>query len=722
MDHKAMFNSPADLQCPKRRDNLCPMTARYNDASLRQALVAGLGWGLAAAALDQVSAASTRPNALFELTLPNLVKVELMPLLVYPPAALVASVLSCLAFKTFTNRQRLIHFLSGSALCLAFLMAFIQPLHRSGFMVFSLLHLVAALPAGYGLMRVIDMAPRLRPARAVLAIVCAYALVTAGFNLDLFIGRRWIDGFIPALGLGLVTLSVAGAGWAVIYRRLIKGRGSVLAAVLAGAGVALSALLLFIEYEPRRLPERAGGPADAPHVIFIISDALRADALSPERTPNLARLMDRAVVFENAQAPSTWTVPSMAGIFSGRHPRRLRASKFYFPLPEDEPYFVMDLYKKGYRTVALTANRLIDPGLKALHAFERTEVLHHQYPIGVLKILPIMAMADQYLRMALGLPIVPDHTPRLTDMAIEELRSKQDRPLFIYLHYMDPHSPFSPPPEFSPRWYDGKFKNPFIPMHGWHVPGDWSDPQIEELREGQIDVTDEDVRFIRELYLGEVGYLDSQLGRLFELFEDGRAPDGRPVLVVFTADHGEELWDHGDYGHSHSMYQELLHVPLIIWGPELPEAGILRAREGTRFQPMVCQLRLASTFRSLLGLWEDEGAEGPSLIPLDGSEPAADEACFSSEIIYYNPKTALRMGVHKAIHDLKTGEFVYYDLGIDPEERYPADPEITPGGPEAVKELLQTELRLMENSYYKKPSEKQINDARQKLRDLGYIK
>jgi arylsulfatase A-like enzyme len=201
------------------------------------------------------------------------------------------------------------------------------------------------------------------------------------------------------------------------------------------------------------------------------------------------------------------------------------------------------------------------------------------------------------------------------------LRARQDAPFFLFLHSYDVHGPYDPPPPYDQRYfpdYRGTVQpNRTVPLINMHQRrGAYED------FEGPIDLSDADRAEIVALYDGEIAYADSFLGRLVMLLDELGELD-RTLLVVI-ADHGEEFWDHSSMGHGHTLYQELIHVPLLMRFPG-------RRFAGNRPSARVRLIDVAPTILDALGLPPEASFEGRSLMPLLRGEdfetlPAASES------------------------------------------------------------------------------------------------
>ncbi len=294
-------------------------------------------------------------------------------------------------------------------------------------------------------------------------------------------------------------------------------------------------------------------PEPPQHLIVVCVDTLRADHVGAwgygrDTTPTIDALAARGALFADTVATSPWTVPSVASLFTSLLPRRhgagtagdvrfLREGEAPAQIPPIVPTLAKVLVRNGYRTGLLSANPFLYGRFK--DGFEHAHVERID-------------------------------ATRLTDEALSWLAEADPRPVFLYLQYMDAHQPNLPPDPYFQIFpaSDGR-------PHG-REHSDWSYGQVTDLE-------DPGFRTFREhriaVYDGAVRYLDAELGRLVARLD--RPPfRGRTTLVV-TADHGEEFWDHvleegrraddprklWGIGHGHSMYQELLRVPLLFVGP-----------------------------------------------------------------------------------------------------------------------------------------------------------
>ncbi len=365
---------------------------------------------------------------------------------------------------------------------------------------------------------------------------------------------------------------------------------------LAGHPIPALALLLLALFLPARLAAwtQPSPPAESPNVLFVLVDTWRADHagfLGYERdvSPNLDRLVERGVVFENAIAQSGWTKPSVATLFTGLLPSRHRAvSQPQIGMPvrgisllPGVTTVVEILRAKGWDTGMWSNN----PNILPIRGFDQ----------GARHFVDYFAKRTPERDAGRAEWMLPDVRRWLAD------EREADRPFFAYVHIMDPHYPYVAPPPFQ-----GKYDRSGL---DFQLAG----PLIDEYMRGDRDLSEvspEMLQRIVDIYDEELCYVDHYLGPFLEEVMQ-RYPD---TLIVLSGDHGEEFLEHGQFGHSHSIYSELTHVPLVFWGPDLAPARIPH------------QVRLMDVMPTLLdavGLDQlvPPGVQGTSLLPvLDGSE------------------------------------------------------------------------------------------------------
>lgn len=415
----------------------------------------------------------------------------------------------------------------------------------------------------------------------------------------------------------------------------------------------------------------------SPDVVLITIDTLRLDRLgiygrTPTLTPEIDRVGARGVVFHRTLAASPWTVPSMASIFTGLPAMRHGAGS---PLGSGPTFFRSGLDRdfetlaerfaaKGYRTRAVVANGFLGDGMGMSQGFESfTNLWLQASGIGILGEYPLTRLIAQ-------LPQVQrwgDYRARgVTDQALEILEEDDPRPLFLWLHYIDPHVPYQADPDFLDP---AILKN--LAMAEMPQPDDEGSVigdvfvATDKIRSGSLWISTQERHQLSEYYDRAVGYTDTHLGRIFEALDGLEADPERGLVAALTADHGEEFWDHGGFEHGHDYYREVTHVPLIFWGTEIPQGQRIHAVNGL--------VDVAPTLLELARIQPPEATEtlpdeGRSLVPLwTGTEPDGARIRFAGSNLYQLPAVLLEEGPWRFILRANGQEELYHVLS-DPRE------------------------------------------------------
>ena len=287
-------------------------------------------------------------------------------------------------------------------------------------------------------------------------------------------------------------------------------------------------------------------------------------------------------------------------------------------------------------------------------------------------------------------------------------------PFFLFLHLFDPHMSYEPPLEIA-REFDPTLDGV---QHGDY---DHLKQYIRGLHPAAVRVGPDELARATALYDGEIRYTDAELGRLFLGLEQRGLLD--ETLIVFNSDHGEEFDDHGSMeGHGWTLYDEVLHVPLILVFPDGRGAGATVER-------VVQTIDVAPTILDLLDLSPPPSFEGRSLLPLVAGDDVGDwpDAAFA-QTQRFNVKWSLRTDRYKLIYTLDTGTnrfgvpvddgFEMYDLQEDPGEQRDVYDEQRSVAPELVARL-EAFARSKRELTAQQPelSEEQL----ERLRSLGYV-
>ena len=438
--------------------------------------------------------------------------------------------------------------------------------------------------------------------------------------------------------------------------RLVR-RTSVAFAAVVAVGTVVGLMNLPSRLEQRRLGNLGPAPAGGPNVVLIILDTVRAISMSlygyeKPTTPNIDRLTDSGVVFDRAVAPSPWTLPSHASIFTGRHFHELSVDRGT-PLDAAYPTLAEVLGDAGYATAGFVANYFNTTDLSGLNrGFARWE----DYPMTWGRLLVSSWLASQVFGGLLPLEAHPwrvgEKTARAnTDDIIQWLSEHDGRPFFAFVNYMDAHAPYDSPAEFRARF-----------------PADR--PVVNSEFQG---ASEEALSGTRARYDAALAYLDNELGRLLDELE--RRDGLENTIVIVASDHGEQFGEHGLQYHGNSLYAPVVHVPLtLVYPPVIPSGLHVSQPVSVRdIAATVMELTLGRTAEPLSGsslsrYWHTPEAEVPPL-------PVLTEVTDTDEgpvILEWEPvfRGSMRSIFFEDYHYILNGDgsSETYDLRADPDE------------------------------------------------------
>jgi len=315
------------------------------------------------------------------------------------------------------------------------------------------------------------------------------------------------------------------------------------------------------------------------NVLVVVVDTLRADRLraydetASFASPAFDQLVDNGQLFERAYAHASWTKPSTATLLTGVLPARHGATTHNRILDPSVPVLAERMSAAGYETAAFVANGYVSQRF----GFERG--------------------FDEFRNAA--------QTGRSNGSElVEDLLSWLDAheggaPFFAYLHTTDVHAPYAPRPSTISSVDDSPYVGPVDFSSG--------DNLIRQIEQGELVLNERDQRRLALLY--DAGVADHDALVMAPLLE-GLTERGlmSRTLVVFTSDHGEELFDHGSVGHGGSrVWEELIHVPLVVSWPGLPPS---------RVRGPVGLVSIAATITDATGVPPEPGLDGVSLVPI----------------------------------------------------------------------------------------------------------
>lgn len=403
-----------------------------------------------------------------------------------------------------------------------------------------------------------------------------------------------------------------------------------------------------------------------PNVILIIIDTLRADHLGcygyeRNTSPHIDSLAATGTLWLNAQAQSSWTLPGVSSIFTGLSTKSHGAGKSdgtVYALDPEMPLITTLLKAEGYQTA----------GFFNVYLLSEQFGFHRGF--------------DSYNCNYLG----DGEAGATVDMTINWIDGiDKEKPFFATVHLFDVHDPYDPPSPFDELYTVGGTAGDSL----WQMS-----PDGKLINPGQNE-------HLMALYDAEINWVDSQLERLFShLREAGLAEN---TIIVFTSDHGEEFLDHDWVGHGATLFNEILHIPLIITGPGAAKGEIETFNVG--------QFDVLPTICGLLDIAVPGGLDGSDI--LCGNIPSSRPIPASGLNIEAPPIASIISDSLKVIWNSVSDRALMFNRNTDIDEHHC----ITPADDKLLEEVL---------FYWATPSNWNPPLVEQStitpiLRDLGYL-
>jgi arylsulfatase A-like enzyme/Tfp pilus assembly protein PilF len=400
----------------------------------------------------------------------------------------------------------------------------------------------------------------------------------------------------------------------------------------------------------------AAPSATRPNIILITLDTTRADRMgflgsTRGLTPNLDSFAKQAVVFTRAYSQEPLTTPSHASILSGTYPQFNHVSDLGAVLGKDVPYLPAGLRANGYRTAAFVGSSILDPAMAAPgfdRGFQIYDAKFHRRAQGEDRYQSVERRADEVVQRALA------------------WAGKQTGPIFMWIHVYDAHDPYDPPEPFKTRYSAAP-------------------------------------------YDGEIAYVDAAMGKLLAGLRTKGLSEN--AVIAIMADHGEAFGEHGEERHGMFLYDETIHVPLLIRFPK-------NRYKGAKVDARVPLLDVAPTLLREAGVSVPATMQGQSLEA--SIETGVDRQAYA-ETTY--PTRAFGWS---GLHSLRAGKYLYiqapkrelYDQSVDPN----AEKNLA-GSSGAVTDTLNSQLEELKQKTSRAIEGKATIDPAQaeQLRALGYL-
>lgn len=431
------------------------------------------------------------------------------------------------------------------------------------------------------------------------------------------------------------------------------------------------------------------------NVVVIVVDTLRADFLglyNPEiaTTPNIDRIGREGVVFERAYSAAPWTKPAITSLLTSLYPSEHKVIGINSVKDQNLVTITERLHDRGFETHGIVSHTLIDKKNGFGDGFDTYELV------------PFRGNVHD----SITADTVSDHALQvLQDFSERKKSGAAKGNLFLFLHYFDPHFNYQHHKKFDlTSGYTGKL---------------YSGIPFRKLRNMIPRLDEHDRKYLEGLYREEIAFTDYEIGRVLDAIQAGPLKDN--TLVIFTADHGEEFLDHGGIGHTRTLFDELVRVPLLFSYP-----GKFKVN---RFSQPVSTMDIVPTLLAL-----DQSQElpselrGESLVPalLGQVLPPAGRKIFSEVEYKSSGIQANKIGVvidrKKGVLDELHHSFSLYDLTADPKEQN----DISQNDLEVAQffqglvEKYREEFRSS-SSDHKAPEIERSPEEVEQLKSLGYM-
>ena len=386
-------------------------------------------------------------------------------------------------------------------------------------------------------------------------------------------------------------------------------------------------------------------PGDGPPNILLISiDSLRADHLGcygydKDTSPVLDSLAASGALFENTISTTSWTLPAHMSLLTSMDISVHGVGRDGVSLHPSIGTVTQRLKKEGYATACFCSSPYMNPAF----GFDRGFDLYRNIDLEDEKIKDTILPPPEE-RDAVHEDIT---SPRITDLAIDWLENHHSRPFFLFLHLWDVHYDYIPPAPYD-RLFDPDYQGGIDGKD--YIHNDEVNPEMDPR----------DLNHIIALYDGEIAYVDHHIGLIVKKLKKLRIFDR--TLIVVTADHGDEFFEHGGKGHRNTLYDEVTMIPLIVHFPDEISMAV-------RILNQVSIIDIAPTILDLAGITVPGQMQGSSLAPLLKEKTIPDDRYAMLEL--GSILRALRSKSAKLLFNTRALQTIIFDLKADPGENDP---------------------------------------------------
>jgi arylsulfatase A-like enzyme len=533
-------------------------------------------------------------------------------------------------------------------------------MHPGYFWIAPLATLLICLVPGIclGAVAWLDRSPRILPIAVTVAAFIAWL--------------NTIELVMPGLLLWAGILLAGGLATASgrIFRRYPRGCLAIFSRTVVAMVVVLIGASIGQELLQRRQAARASAAlpvaaSGTPNVLLIVLDTVRSDSLGLENSrlepkSPIARFARQGAIFESAWSTAPWTLPSQAGMFTGQLPHDL-SGDWLSKLDGTHRTLAEELTSRGWSAGGFVANtRYCSEETGIARGFTHYEA----YRFSWADVMHCSALGRKFMYSNFAVQIGWHHWPgrkradEINASFLSWLDDRDSRPFFAFLNYWDAHDPYFASPEFA-REAPATSRDKLLLRNWWWLTKDGLLPSDHDLA--------------RKCYEDCVAGLNQSVGVLLEELRSRGTLDN--TLVIVTSDHGEHFGEHDLYLHGNSLYEPLLHVPLVVVWPEKVPAGV-------RVEAPVSLRGLPNTILDLLDLppsfpgssWvshlDQVNVGGNILEPIHSELPSQAKfpPCHGRSPVAAGPMQCVRVGPLKYIRN-GDGSEQLYQLVNDPMEQ-----------------------------------------------------
>jgi arylsulfatase A-like enzyme len=350
---------------------------------------------------------------------------------------------------------------------------------------------------------------------------------------------------------------------------------------------------------------------EKPNIVMMVMDTARAESLScygndEKTTPFLDKLAEENVKYERAISQAVWTLPSHASIFTGKYQSEHGANRYNKSF-DGLDMVQEDLREEGYNTIGLVNVAYLWPQFGFDQYFDDYEYINKNYisrkgiiedvdsdasKLGKLKQVIKSAYSKEGLKGVYGLfNYIAKESLLLKDSGAKETNKKalekvedSDEPFFMFLNYLEPHGPYTPPFPHSHKYLDNKLR--WLSITPWSAFSDFVEKDMRRFYASDKEEDEEELSELKNLYHAELNYLDSQIAKLYKKIKQ----EHPNTIFIITSDHGEAFGENNHYEHFASLHDQVTRVPLIESYPDGRNETVEGPRESRQLHDHLIEL------------------------------------------------------------------------------------------------------------------------------------